>query len=109
MSDTSKGRYPCAFNSARHDYSVVKFPLMVLGDTLGCRLQLIVPPENVLPCSLPLRCRLCRTEILDKERGIDYSTKTRGVAPDMRPNGSELIFTGTPGTSCKEAFATGLD
>ncbi len=53
---------------------MAKIPLMVLGDALGCRLQLIVPPKNVLPSSLSLRRRLYRTKILDKERSVDYST-----------------------------------
>ena len=64
-------------DSARLDYSVVEIPLMVLSNTLRRRLQLIVPPENVLPSALSFRRRLCRSEILDKEWGVDYLTYTR--------------------------------
>lgn len=80
---------------------------MVLIETLGCRLQFIIPSENVLPSFF--RMRFWRTKVLDKTRGTDDSAQTRRTAQDVGPDSCDLIFTRAPATSCEEAFATGLN
>jgi hypothetical protein len=54
---------------------------MVLIETLGCGLQLIIPSENVLPSFL--RMRFCWSKVLDKTWGIDNSAQTRRAAQDV--------------------------
>jgi len=79
---------------------------MVLIDTLGCGLQFIIPPEDVLPF---LIMRFWRTKVLDKTWGIDDSAQTRRAAQDVGPDSCKLIFTRAPTTSSEKAFAAGLN
>jgi hypothetical protein len=80
---------------------------VVFVATLGRRLQLIVPSENVLPPFFSER--LCWAEVLDKAWCVDDSAQPRRIAQDVRPNGCELIFTRAPATGREETFAAGFN
>jgi hypothetical protein len=80
---------------------------MILVETLGSRLQFIVPSKYVPPLSLG--DRICWAKVLDKERSADSSAQSRWVALDVRSDSCKFILTGAPGTSGEEAFPSGFN
>lgn len=70
---------------------------MVLIETLGCGLQLIIPSENVLPSFLGMR--FWWAKVLNKTRSADDSTQTRRATQDVGPDSCDLIFSRAPATS----------
>jgi hypothetical protein len=87
-----------------------KNPLVVLIESLGRRLQFILPSEYVpVPLGTFLGERFCRAKVLDKTWGIDDLPQTRRVALDAGPDRCELVLSGAPATGSEAAFVSWLN